>query len=359
MSTDSAAVLPATASPADEAVVAQKLRAERLRRLRILRYAFGVTGAVAIAFAVNWPLSFLTPVFVAVFLALPLPTMTIRQGLNGLLYVVAAFFLGLSFTLFLLPFPLVYVFLLGLTLFHIYYLANRRGPVLLVLFSLMAVLILPMLGITHDVFPTVFALYFAFSAALAVLFVWLAHGLFPDPAAGKAGRGRTARFQPGYSRPAAITAFKSTVAILPIAVLFISANWSSQLLIMIFAAIFSLSPGLAQGTAAALKSLKSTLIGGVAALGFFYLLIAVPELYFFIILMLLTTLWFGAGIFSDHPNAQYLSSAVTTIIVLLGSSMGEDASITDTFVTRVLLISASALYIVGIFSVLDGIFSRK
>ena len=50
----------------------------------------------------------------------------------------SAFVLGLFFAFFLLPFPLVYVPMLGLTLFHIYYLANRRGPLFLVLMSIIA-----------------------------------------------------------------------------------------------------------------------------------------------------------------------------------------------------------------------------
>lgn len=100
-----------------------------LRRVRILRYALGVTAASAVAFAIQWPLFFLTPVFAAFFLSLPLPSPSFGQGLELIGHILLAFLLGLVFTLFLLPYPLVYALILGLVLFHIYYLANRGGSI--------------------------------------------------------------------------------------------------------------------------------------------------------------------------------------------------------------------------------------
>ena len=132
-----------------------------LRTARIVRYAVGVTTAVAIAFGLEWPLYFLTPVLTAFFLALPIPAPTLKQLFYNILYVLVACVLGLVFTLFLLPYPLVYVPALGIILFRIYYLANRRGPVFLVLMSLLAVLILPMMGQGHEALAAGFALYFA------------------------------------------------------------------------------------------------------------------------------------------------------------------------------------------------------
>jgi len=111
-----------------------------------------------------------------------------------------------------------------------------------------------------------------------------------------------------------------------------------------------------QGKVAALSSLKSTFIGGLSALVFYWLIVAVPEFHFFIALMLLTALLFGQGIFSDAPTAKCLSSAFVAIIVLVGGSMGEGADITEKFVMRVILISAAAVYIVAALRVLDRIF---
>lgn len=329
-----------------------------LRTARVLRFGFGVTAAMAIAFGVEWPLFFLTPVFTAVFLSLPLPAPSLGQCVRSIGYVVIAFFLGLTFTLYLMPFPAVYIILLGLVMFHIYYLANRGGPFWLVLMSLVSVIILPMLGNTHDAVPVVFALYFAWSSTLSVLISILAHGVFPDPES-PAGLPKRPGFQSGYQRPAALAALKSTLATLPLIVLFIALNWTSQVLVAIFVAIFSLSPALASTRAAGLKSLISTLMGGAIALGLYQLLVAVPEFHFFVVLMLITFLLLGAAIFSDRPDAKYMGSAATTVVVLLGSVMGEGASIADKFLGRIVLIAAATLYMVAALHVLERFLFRQ
>jgi hypothetical protein len=336
----------------------KRLWTDDLRTARIVRYAIGVTAAAALAFGLNWPLFFITPLFTALFLAMPLPAPTIRESLHVMLYPFVAFAVGLVFTLLVLRYPLVYVPALGLVLFHIYYLANRGGPFILVLMCLIAVLLLPLMGTQHPALVVVVALYFAGSAVLAVILVLLAHGLFPDPPS-QHPTPAAADFQPGYASQAASAALKSAVVILPLAAVFIAFCWADQALIMIFAAIFSLAPELTKGSAVALKSLTSTLIGGVAAVVFFFLIVAVPEFHFFITLMLFTTLLFGAGIFSDHPLAKYLSSAVTALLILLGTSMGEDVSLADKYIVRVLLISAAALYFFGALNVLDHFGSRQ
>ena len=329
-----------------------------LHTARILRYAITVTASVAISFSLAWPLYFLTPVLVAVFLPLPLPAPTLKMGMNLILYVIYGFLIGLVMTLFVLPYPLVFVPMLGLILFKIYYFANRGGNFILVLMCLLGVLMLPMLGMQYDIIASGFALYFIISGALAVIFYMLGYVFFPDPPTHIAMPARKG-FQKGYSRQAAVTAFQSTCAILPLAVLFLFFSLTGQLLIMIMAAIFSLLPEVAKGTAMAMKTMTSTLIGGAAAVCFFNLIVAVPELHFFIALMFFFTLIFATGMFSEKPYAVYLSSAVTTLIILLGSSMGEGASITDVFISRVVLISAATLYIVIVMTVVEHLWSRK
>ncbi len=351
MSTDTPA-----AQSADVSITGQQAetrsRSWDLRSIRGVRFAVGVTVAVAISFGLNWPLYFLTPVLTAFFLSLPLPAPTLRQMFVGIVYVLAAFVLGLVFTLFLLPYPLVYVPALGLVLFHIYYFANRGGSVFLVLFCLLAVLILPMTGQAYEAMAVVIALYFAASAVLAIVLVFMSHGLFPDPPVAHKVPGR-AGFQSGYSPVAALNALKSTIAILPLAMLFISFGWTSQLLILVFAAFFSLSPELSKGKQAALKSLTSTLIGGLGAIVFYYLIVAVPEFFFFVALMFLTTLLFGAGLYSNRPVAKYLSSAVTALIVLIASSIGAQGSVTGELILRVMLIGAASAYIVAVFELFE------
>ncbi len=323
-----------------------------LRTVRVLRYALGSTLSVAIAFALEWPLSFLSPVFTALLLSLPLPRPTPKRLLIGVGQIFIAFILGLLFAVFLQPFPMVYTLALGLVMFHVYYRVNRGGSVWLALMCLIAILILPMLVAVHDELPVAFALYFACSAALAMAIHFLAHVVLPDPTGNQAPVPRRP-FVTGYSPDAAFAALKSAVVMLPLAVLFIANQWSSQVLVLVFAGVFSLSPEVAAGKASGVKSMTSTLLGGVAAVVVYGLIIAVPEFHFFVILMFLVLLLFGSGIYSDNPNAKYLGSAATGVIILLASVMDQGASITDALLIRVLLIAAATLYVVSALAVLD------
>jgi len=326
--------------------------------IRIMRFAVGVTLAVAISSAIEWPLSFLVPVLTSVFLAMPIPMPSLKVGLTNMLYTIAAFSIGLVFTLFLLPFPLAYIPMLALVLFNLYYMLNRGGSFWFVLMSLLAVLILPLLGNAHEGLAAGFAFGFVFSGWVTIFMLWLAHLLVPDPA-GTPLLPKKPGMQPGYSLPAAQAALKSTIAVLPIVVLFITFEFTGMLLVMVFAAIFTLAPEVSKGKAAGINSMKSTVIGGLYAFVFYHLLVAVPEYHFFVALMFLTTLFFARNIFSDKPSAKYYASAFSTLFILVNSSLGEDASFTSAFFLRFLFIMLATIYVVFSLMVFDRYWPQR
>ena len=214
-----------------------------------------------------------------------------------------------------------------------------------------------MLGVMHDALAWGVAFYFVFSSALATVSVFLAYRLVPDPSTTHRKAPMRA-LQSGYSPRAARNALTSALAILPLATLFIAAELTGQLLVLVYAAIFSLAPDLSKSTASGTSAVVSTIIGGTTALTVYWLLVAVPEIHFFVLLMLLTMLALGAGIFSESPRAKYLSSASTATIILLSSAMKEDASIADEFVTRIALTVLATMYVVVAVTVLER-FARR
>jgi len=322
------------------------------RIVRTLRFGLGVWVSSLLAFVFQWPLFFLTPVLAAFFLSLPLPAPTGWNAVRLFWHIVAAFAIGLVFSQFLLPYPMVFVVLLGLALFHSYYRLNRGGSVLFAIMSLIALLLLPMLALSHQAVSEGTANWFIFSAGLAVLTYLLAHELLPDPGNTRGlppGRG----FNPAYSPPAARAALKSTLAVMPIALLFLTLQLTGEILVMIFAAIFSLSPQAAKGREAGLKSLTSTFIGGGVSLLFYALIVAVPSIWFFAVLLAITTLGFGAAIFSGRPYAKYMASAMIAVLILIGGAMGEDVDFADKLVTRIVLIGLATLWVVTALSLLE------
>ncbi len=320
--------------------------------VRVIRFAAGVTISVALAYGIEWPLSFLLPVLTSVLLSLPLPMPSLQAGLRNMLHTLSAFGLGLMFSLFFLHYPLAYILMLGFVLFHLYYYLNRGGSFWLTLMSMMAILMLPMLANTHGGLATGLSLGFVFTSWLTVIMVWVAHLLVPDP--------ETARlpqmpgFQPGYSPVAARTAFKSTLIIFPLASLFIFFNLMDYLLVMIFAALFILKPELSKGKEAGRNSLISTILGGACAWVFYWLIVAVPEYHFYIVLMLLTTLIFAMNIFSAKPTAKYYGSALIALLILVNGSMAEGSDFAALFAMRIILIVLAVLYIVTALKILDS-----
>jgi len=323
-----------------------------LQSTRALRYAVGVTTAAAISLIFNWPLHFITPLFASIYLTLPMPAPTIRKVIYMFIHLVTASFLGIVFTLFLMPYPLVIIPVLGLIMFHIYYFANRGGSVFFVLMTLISTVILPMMGTLHNVLSHEIAFYFVLSYTLALIIYITAHVLIPDPRSDVPVTDHGG-FEPGYSRNAALAAWKSTIAVLPIFVLFVAMGWSDHFVMVTYSCVLILTPQLSKGTVAGLKLLKSNFIGGLGFMIFYGLIVAVPSYLFAIALILLTTLIFGKGIFSDHHYSKYLTCAMSAFFVLLGGSLGEGASFADKFITRVLLIGGAMLYVVVVMSILD------
>ncbi len=89
------------------------------QQLKALRYAVGVTISAALAFGIAWPLSFLFPVLSAVFLALPLPKLTLQQGVRNMRDTLFAFGVGYLITQFILPHTVIYIPILALALLAI------------------------------------------------------------------------------------------------------------------------------------------------------------------------------------------------------------------------------------------------
>ena len=320
--------------------------------VRIIRFAVGVTISVALAYGINWPLSFLLPVLTSFMLSLPLPMPSLAAGLRNMWHTLIAFGLGLVFALFFLQFPIAYMLMLGLVMYHLYYYLNRGGSLWLTLMSFVAILLLSMLGNSHEGLAAGVSLNFIWTSWLTVIMVWVSYLLVPDPQT--APFPQAPGFQPGYSQPAAEAAIKSTIVILPLASLFFMFDLTSYMLVMIFAALFILKPDLSAGKEAGTKSLISTLLGGAFAWVFYWLIVAVPEYHFYVALMFLTALYFGMNIFSGKPAAKYYGSAMMALLILVNGSMGEGAEFTEKFIMRVILITLAVVYIVTALKVLDS-----
>lgn len=341
-----------SANPFRKLILSWQLMMQDLKTVRILRLSIATTLAMALAYAINWPLAMLTPVFTVVFLSLPLPRPNLRQGFNNMLQTLLAFIVGILFALYLLPLPFIFILMTGLAFFHIYYHMNRGGSFWLVLMLLISIMLMPMLANLHGSLAIGVSMGFVWSSWVAVWMIFLAHFLIPDPQSSVIPP--RPEMHKGYVPVAAELALKSSLVAFPLAIFFIALQLTDYVLVMIFAAIFTLSPELSKGSEAIKKSLVSTLIGGVTAYCFYWLLVAVPEYYFFVLLTFFVSLVFAAIIFSQSSNAKYYSSALVAVIILFHGSMGENKDFTSVFAMRVILMSLAGVYVIMALKVLDS-----
>jgi len=147
--------------------------------LGILRYTVGATLAMAIAMGFNWFLSFLVPVLALGFFAPAANRPTLKDGLNFILVIALACFIALWIARMLLPYPFVFVPLVGLILCRLYYAKGTSFPALLILWLLIAILVIPMMGMQSMDLANLVAIYLVIGAAVTMLVVWGSYSILP------------------------------------------------------------------------------------------------------------------------------------------------------------------------------------
>lgn len=328
--------------------------------IRILRFTFGVTLSIAASFAIAWPLFFVTPIFVAKFLGSPAPCPDFRAGLVVTMVIGIGCGVGLAVTYFTINYPIVCILTITILLFHIFY-ANVRGvSPLIVAFLLIGITAIPLMGSVSFSLATSIAWGLMVSGGLAFVFVWIAHGIIPD----RASVARTAAAPAAHplmsEREQIRSAAISTLVVLPVILIFFTLQMTNMLLVMVFIAMLALTPDVKTGAKGSAALVIGNTAGGIAAILFYNLLVAVPSFIFLILLALLFSLTFGERIFSGKPMTGLYATAFSTVILLVGSTTGDfggDAG--SKFYTRIVQIILAGAYIVGAFMLLEMLSRQK
>lgn len=310
----------------------------------VFRFAFAVTLAMGLAQGINWPISFLHPVLVAALLGMPAPSL--RDSLFHAGYAIVALLVCVVFALFFLAFPAAFAIAYPLLVFLTIYALFKGVHFLFCLFMIIGLVIMPQVGLIHDILSMVVAGSIVFSALLSVAVVQLAFGLLPAPPGSSSFGMSLPVYHPGYSADAARTALAATLVLAPAAIAFLTLRWTAQVVVLVYMFIIAVSGNLAKSQYAAQKYLKANAVGALGALIFYLFLVVVPEFHFLLGLTLFTALLFGAKIFSDDPYAAYYSSAFTGLIILVSSSMGPGADVGVNALVRVFYVFVAGVYVI-------------
>lgn len=307
----------------------------------LLRYAFGSTIIMLVAMSLNYTLAYLTPVLALTFLAPGAKRPTIKTTLLFLMIVAVTSATGIMFSRFFLEYPLVFMPLLILTIFHIYYTTSLQNMKVWFLISL---LVIPMISQQSIQLGSVVAVNLFVNALLAITLVWLVYFIFPYQETTHDVKKATVTIVQS-ERIRFISAGKKMLVIMPVLISFFVFNWTKSLLVLIFISILSMNPMFANKKAG-MALIVANMGGGLAAIVAYNLLTIVPNLIFLGLLTLLTGLIFGEKLFSRKPLSMLFGTGFSTFLLILGNVTSFIGEAGEMVWTRIFQLAIVVVYLV-------------
>ena len=350
-------------------ILAIPIKTQDIASRRIFRLALGTALSLVFSQAINWPMSFIAPIFTMFILALPIPAPSLKGGTKFVLALVLSVYAGMA----LLPFfeyaRWAGILLLILALFGCFYYTAHGGSMILGMFMTLGLTFVVTIGsVSVDALLAV-AGGLTIGAIFGIAFVWLAHALLPeyppDPNIGANKADRPVPEKP--SKPAARrSAFRALVIVLPVAIFFLFSSSSvSYVVVMIKVATMGQQASSDDNRAMGKSLLESTLWGGLGAVIGWQIMSIMPSLLLYGLLIALAGLVFGARIFQGagmHPKASMWSYAFLTMIVILAPALldgmgGSNAG--SSFYSRLFLFVVIAIYGTVSVAVFDAFWPQK
>ncbi|MGF1790319.1 DUF2955 domain-containing protein [Photobacterium profundum] len=318
---------------------------------RIFRYVIGLVAACALAFGIGWGLSFVAPVFLAKFLVdHQKPTShTISQLLLAMTVTVL---IGLSVSAGITQYPLPLLLLLSLLMFTAYYLFMDPQWNFFATILMIAVMLLPFMGIISPGLAVYIGVGLATSGVVAVLLFGLLHLLLPDIAPIN-----KEQLQPAPSLTHDHRVFESLKALtisFPIIAYFYYFQITGAILTMAFIGLLSLQTAGQKSIKVSMFLLLTNIIGGLVAIVYYELLVMVPHFLFMLSLIALIGLVLGTKIFNEPAKAPIWAGVMSALLVLLGSTVASDSKLMDdNFYMRIAQIMMASIYMIVVSFILD------
>lgn len=319
---------------------------------RTLRLALGTSLAFGVGQFAGWRMAFLAPVLAVLLLKAP-QRPTLKSGVGLVLVIAGTFSLVLAVVLPLLQYPIPVVLFLSLALFWTFYLGRRGGPPFAVLMMLVALTLVPLLGLESIDLSFEVAGGVAQAGLIAVLFAMLAFALIqaPPAQAPPARAGNTAIPDTGQN---VRLAWVSTAVVVPALIAFLVFGLSSYALVLVFITLLAMEPDVSAGLKGSLGLIAGNALGGAIAIVVYELFIIYPNLLFLTLLIALVCLVLGPRIFSGGVAGALCGTALSAVLLIIGmtvSPIGPEADAKS--YSRIIQVITAALYVVAAFVLAD------
>jgi hypothetical protein len=316
----------------------------------ILRVAFGVTLAFAIAMVLDWELFFLAPLLAAGMLfgmpAMPgfVPGILIPLAATvacNVALVAAYLFAGT---------PQVLLLTVGLTLCWTFY-GHRRGlPHILMLVIQLSVAVVAVFSVTSLDAAREFSDAFQEGCIGAIATVWISHTVIPAPPAPPSVTPPPQILPPAW---AARVAFCDTLIIMPMIGSFMLESTVHNTVYITTGLIVlgQLEPTARRRDAD--QRLFGQILGGLMAVGMQQVVLIMDSLVNFLLVVFLAALWLARRVVRSGPAAAGLYvQALSAFILVIGLGVLKGGS-EEYYAVRILKISTAVLYIYAALSLLS------
>lgn len=315
------------------------------RSQRALRLACGTGLSLAASFGLALPIPFVAPmlaVFVLAAMNQPLP---LKVAVSLLVALALATSGGLLLTPFLRYAPLSGVLMIGLGLFLCFRYGQRGGSPLLVIFMVIGLTMISAAGNASFSLGMLVVEALLNGLLVALVMISISHLLFPEPATAAPAP------PPANNDPvdAGWIALRGALVVLP-AYLLALINPAAYMPLIMQAVNLGQQACSIRARDAGRELLGSTLLGGLLAIVFWWLLGLFPNLWLFFLWTLLFSLFVARRLYrlvASKRSPAFWMTSLTTMLLLLGQSVQDSASGKDVyaaFAVRMALFIAVTLY---------------
>ena len=326
---------------------------------RALRLAFGTAIGFAVANALSWPASLLTPImFVQLSVGLrACPTL----GSAAAVIAAVAACVGIGWLVAtVVGIPSLCVLLIAMLLFTAFYVQAGRGG--LAPFVLMvAVSVLPVLALQAAEAATVVAAELIKASIAAFLLVWATWAAFPDPWMPTPPPSLRAAAPAASARARARVALVNTAVLMPVEIAFLLFDLTNAMVALIttIAIVRTQTHAVRLGMVGGL--LQGNVLAGLAAFGAGSLIMAWPSLPMLFFSVLLVALLFADRLTVAEPDRSptYVVGLTSSIALLDGSLSAFSEGAGEGAYQRLVYVAAAIAYILGALALTEGLRPKR
>ena len=326
---------------------------------RALRLAFGTATGFAVANALSWPASLLTPImFIQLSVGLR-ACPTLGSAAAVIAAVAACVGIGWLVTT-VVGIPSLCVLLIAMLLFTAFYVQAGRGG--LAPFVLMvAVSVLPVLALQAAEAATVVAAELIKASIAAFFLVWATWAAFPDPQTATTPPSPRAAASVASSRARARVALVNTAVLMPVEIAFLLFDLTNAMVALIttIAIVRTQTHAVRLGMVGGL--LQGNVLAGLAAFGAGSLIMAWPSLPMLFFSVLLVALLFADRLTVAEPDRSptYVVGLTSSIALLDGSLSAFSEGAGEGVYQRLIYVAAAIAYILGALALTEGLRPKR